>query len=969
MTVVRVNSNLASATEAVAFAFGPFRLIPGRHVLVRENRAVKLGSRALDILHLLVIRAGQEVSKNELIEFAWPNIFVDDSNLKVHISSLRRALEDTLPQATYIATVAGRGYKFVGQVQTKYVETISVEGDEQLIASSLPAPTSLIGRQSDIEGVARALDFTRFVTLVGPGGVGKTSLAIAVAHARQEKFVDGVYFVDFSATDDSAFVPHLLAIALGVRGSTGDVILTTVEHLRNKRLLIVLDNCEHVLHAVAALAAQLVQAKTSTCLLATSREPLGIFGENVQRIKPLAFPRLRQTRDASEAAAYPAIELFLLRALETAEYRLADDDIYAVARICEALDGLPLAIEIVAAKLAHFSAAELLDSISRHFSEFRNETDGAHLRHRTLSATLDWSYQLLSAQEATIFRLLSVFTGSFEWTDVTGMARLVNFDPYQTTMALGALVSKSLLSAEIDREQLRYRLLESTRGYAAERLLEDPLAADAQRRHAEIVLTTFEKSETEWGSIDSRVWRARYEARGGDLRKALDWCFSEGGNASLGVDLATSAIRLWDEQSSFFEEFSQVRRALEHCATLALAPQRTATLAMSFAWSMTIGRQLHTETEDAWNTALNLTELSGNAGQHLYAMQGKAVLLLWTGRHEQAVSLMEEAIQMAQAGDRASLLDGEKLHASAEVHLGRLLDAHTSIKRLAEEFRHEVIPPGSTRYQLQRHVCIHSTLAFSTWLTGQPERALAMAEEVVVETGNADHSMGQAQILALAAMPLALLSGNVDLLERYSTTLRTNLDRKTIAIWEPMQRFYAAVVRNVRGDPRALDHMQSAINEMVCDRFLLHAPMYLGVLAEALLARGRSANADEAVEAALKLQRQTKENWCFPELLRVKAQIMAAHGEGCHALSILGNAREHALAIGARSFELRVVNDMAEAAIISGSSEDAIQRLRPLYENFEDKDATEDLKRSARLLSAAEANRVEYRMIERNLSK
>jgi predicted ATPase/DNA-binding winged helix-turn-helix (wHTH) protein len=895
MTVVRVNSNLASATEAVAFAFGPFRLIPGRHVLVRENRAVKLGSRALDILHLLVIRAGQEVSKNELIEFAWPNVFVDDSNLKVHISSLRRALEDTIPQATYIATVAGRGYKFVGQVQTEYVETVSVEGDEQLIVSSLPAPTSLIGRQSDLEGVARALDFTRFVTLVGPGGVGKTSLAIAVAHARQEKFADGVYFVDFSATDDSAFVPHLLAIALGVRGNSGDVTLTTVEHLRNKRLLIVLDNCEHVLHAVAALAAQLVQAKISTSLLATSREPLGISGENVQRIEPLAFPQLRQTKDASEAAAYSAIELFRLRALETAEYRLADDDIYAVARICEALDGLPLAIEIVAAKLAQFSAAELLDSISRHFSEFRNETDGAHLRHRTLSATLDWSYQLLSTQEAAIFRLLSVFTGSFEWTDVTGMARLLNFDPYQTTMALGALVSKSLLSAEIDGEQLRYRLLESTRGYASEKLLQDPIAQDAYGRQAQITLSIFEKAEAEFASVDNRVWRARYEARAGDLRKALDWCFSDNGNASLGVDLAVSAIRLWNEQSSIFEQLTQVQRALKHCPSTPAALSQKVMLAAARAWSMTLAQERDSDIDEAWKDAESIAGLSGHVDRLLAAMLGRAAFLTRTGRNEQAVRLLDEFDQIAtRAGDLAATFDGARMRALAELHLGHLLEVQVKLEGLANELAQGVPASRITRYQEERYVTINITLALSTWLTGRPERALKLAEEVVVKTGQTSQLVGQSLSLGFVAMPLALWSGHIDTLERYSKILGGILDREKVSLWWPVHRFYASVIGFEREGVKHLDGIRLAVDELLRDGLRARYPMYLAVLASALVEDSELSEADSAVEKALTLQRQSKEDWCQPELLRVKARIRTALGELDEANAILVRARENA---------------------------------------------------------------------------
>jgi predicted ATPase/DNA-binding winged helix-turn-helix (wHTH) protein len=940
-----------------AFAFGPFRLIPSQHVLLRERRPVKLGGRALDILHLLLMRAGEEVSKKTLIEFAWPNVFVDEANLKVHVSSLRRALEDTLPQATYIATVAGRGYQFIGEVKTEGVEVAGLCRDDQPVVCSLPTPPTLIGRQRDVEGVARALDFARLVTLVGPGGVGKTSLAIAVAHMRQDEFPEGVHFVDLTATDDLKLVPHLVATCLGVRGDPADLISAVVQHLQSRRMLIVLDNCEHVLPAAATIAVRLVEAKISSCLLATSREPLGVCGENLQRVEPLAIPERAKVRSASEAMLYPSVKLFALRAFEAADYRLIDSDAQATASLCEALDGLPLAIEIAAAKLDQFSPSELLNSLSRRLSELRNG-NSTHSRHQTLWATLDWSYQLLSMQESTIFRLLSVFAGSFEWSDVAGMARLVQYDPYQITLALGGLVAKSLLSAETDGEQLRYRLLECTRSYAAERLLQDPLAQEAQRHHAQIVLSAFEKSETEWAWIDNHVWHARYEARIGDLRKALDWCFCDGGDASLGVDLAVSAIRLWNEQSSIFEQLSQVERALNHCASVTDAPLQKAKLATSRAWSMTLARQLHRETDDAWNIALGFAELSGNVGLHLSVMFGQAVYLIYTGRNEQAVTLLDDFNRIAaRAGDRGSLFDGERLSALAEMHLGKLVDVRTKLERLAEELSHDLPPSRIARYQEERYVSIHSTLAFSTWLTCRPESALTMAEEMVMKTGQIGQLMGQSNILALVALPLALWSGKVDALERYSTMLRSNLDRENIAIWEPVHRFYDSVGRHARGSLNAIEDMRSAIDELVRDGFLVRTPMYLGVLAEALLSRGKSAEAYDALERALTLQSQSKEIWCLPELLRVKAQTMASLGERDLARVMLERAREIAFTMGARSLELRIVNDMAQAAIAEGNNMQAIELLEPLSASFGVGAATEDLKRSALLLTTAGANR------------
>ena len=251
---------LVEATTEVAFVFGPYRFIPGQKLLLREHRPVKLGGRAIDILHLLLMHAGKEVSANALIEFAWPHIFVDKCNLKVHISSLRRVLVDTLPQSTYIATVVGRGYQFVGRVRAERAGPDDLSCKNLPVVCSLPAPSALVGRQREIEGLGRTLHVAQLVTLVSPGGVGKTGLAMVVAHARHNDFPDGIHFVDLSVINDPVLVTHLIATAISVRGDPADVLSPVVKRLQNRRMLIVLDNCQHVLRAAATVAARLTEA-------------------------------------------------------------------------------------------------------------------------------------------------------------------------------------------------------------------------------------------------------------------------------------------------------------------------------------------------------------------------------------------------------------------------------------------------------------------------------------------------------------------------------------------------------------------------------------------------------------------------------------------------------------------------------------------------------------------------------------
>ncbi|WP_027579110.1 winged helix-turn-helix domain-containing protein [Bradyrhizobium sp. Ai1a-2] len=949
------NSSGVVRNELV-LSFGPFRLIPNRQLLMRSDRPVKLGGRSFELLHLLAQRSGQLVSKDELMAAAWPDTFVHDSNLKVNMSSLRRSLGDTQTPPSYVATVAGRGYRFVAPVEISTAEF--TDGGIPAKSSELPGlplQRDIVGRDVEIANILAGLRNEQHVTVVGAGGIGKTTVAVAVARTFKSNCPDGVCFVDLSTVDDPAQVPFALAGAMGIRGNPGDTLAAVIDYLRQRRMLVVLDNCEHVLPGAAIFADKLAADRGKSRLLATSREPLDTSAEHIFWLDSLAFPDSGEILTATEALRFPAAELFARRASEWAGYDLVDADCAAIVQTCRSLDGLPLAIELAAAKLEHHKAQDVLSMLDQHLS-FRSPHSGiAPPRQETLLATIDWSFQLLSQSEATVLRLVSVFAEAFELEDVVAVAAAAELTPANVTTGLGGLVAKSLVTAQVNGAGLRYRLLDSTRRYAIKRRQEDPVDTRALHCHAHRILDLLEQSEGEWDWRETNDWSGRYRSRLADLRAALSWAFGEGGETELGVRLTVAAIPLWSEVSLIAEAQERVELALRMAETIPCDDLLKAKLACSRAWSLFYARKLLNENEDAWLAAIAFAERAGNLDYRLRSLVGLSFYLLQIGQTARAIKCLEEVGELSRRHHWSAAPEGDRALAWARAQTGELRESRQVLDRLAATYSR---PHGRARVaglEVYRYIATRCYLPFVAWMNGHVDYAAAAAQDAVETAASVGNLIYQSNALGLAALPVSLWNGDMAALERYTARLRSNLQRENIARWVPVQRYFAAALRDLKGEQDAVRELRASTDELIECRYFMRIGMYLGHLANVLALRGRIDEASDTIAMALHYQTQQEERWCRSELQRIEASILYLAGHHSSAERLLRSALEEARAIGAASFELRIASDLAAHYINSDRYDDAERLLRPVYQSFSEGFTTKDLVTASQLLQRANA--------------
>ena len=470
-----------------AATFGPFKLSPAERLLLKGDEPVAVGGRAFDILAKLIERAGDVVSKQEILQSAWPGVIVDDNALRVQIAHLRRMIGDGQDGVRYIASISGRGYCFVAPVRRS--RTDRDHSPANSIAASwrprLPARRPyVVGRDETVLALVSLLESHRFVSIVGPGGIGKTTVALATAHAVADDFEGAVYFVDLGALADPSLVVPTIASEVGciIQGSDPASTLTTF--LEDKRLCLVLDSCEHVIDTVAAIAARLFDLAPLVSLMTTTREALKVAGENVYSLLPLDGPSDDPNISVAQVLASPAVQLFMHRAAASGYgLELTDADARIVADICRRLDGIALAIEIAASRVGAHGVRGLLQLIDNQSKLLWQGRRNATPRHKTLQAMLDWSYNLLSASEQNTLRHLAIFVGAFTLEAARSIAERDRDGPC-TIQTIGNLVDKSLISTSKVDGSPYYRLLDTTRAYLAAKPAENEESNRIDRRHA-----------------------------------------------------------------------------------------------------------------------------------------------------------------------------------------------------------------------------------------------------------------------------------------------------------------------------------------------------------------------------------------------------------------------------------------------------------------------------------------------------
>ena len=952
-----------------AFSFGPFHLYPGTRILRKNGKAVSLGSRAFDMLVAMVERHGNVLTPEELMAVAWPGLIVEDSNVRVQIANLRRALQRGSDGAHYIANVAGRGYCFVAPVsRMEPVDPPSeataesqvtppsqhTEASKQTSGShpSFPPPLDgAIGRDDCVAELVQVVHERRLVTVVGAAGAGKTTLAILVAHAI-DSFAGSMLFVDLSLVDRDEMVAEAVASAVGYMPPGGDLLPGLLDVLAARTLLIVLDNCEHVIAAAASLSQQIIQGTRSVSFLNTSREALRVREEFVYLLRPLASPPYTTRLTTKEALVWPAIQLFMERAKEGgARGTLSDDEAGTVATLCRRLDGNPHAIGLVASRVGTYGIQGVADLFASQFAlQWQGRRDDTP-RHQTVEALIDWSYNLLSDRDRLVLQRLSVFSGDFRVGDAVAVTSDNTVDAFQVREAIGNLVDKSLVAFSAESGDAHLRLLETTKVYAAARLARLPDGNQFARRHALYYAEQLRAISD--GHAKSRTASAPLRALDvANVRTAIEWAFSAGQDATLATTMWCLAAPLFLELGLVRECKRTCERSLNELPDEFRATPTELRLLDSTAMTCFAGADYGAVMKRVLERGLALSRELGDNVSTFHFLTGLHLQTITNGEFPNSVLACEQYSALASASGGtaeaviAGWMTGSSLHytgdlAGADAHFARSTQL---VAQHGMRLQHY--------FELMEEIIAGINAARVKWALGMQAQALQLALSVI----RAGHSMPGTLAMRVTLCFHILLSHGlyeqakdlIEELEKLSVDYNTSVRRQVINVNKGF------LFHQLGQNETAIDHLQRCLALLPPPKMSVVRTDALQTLAEAQRSSGNAAAALEAIDEAIELSEETKGKFNFPDLLRTRAEVLISlpgieQGEIEAALLA---AQDGAQQQGALIWELRVAQTVASVLASQGKKKEARETLERVYSRFTEGFDTNDLKAAAQAIRA-----------------
>lgn len=937
-------------------SFGPFTLAASERLLTKGGIRVALGARALDILIALTSTPNEVVSKKHLMSRVWPDVTVEEGSLRFHMASLRKALGDGKEGARYITTLPGRGYCFVAPVTQASSPRDGVPAAAIFPHANLPTRLSrIVGRDEDVLRLSAELIASRLVTIVGAGGVGKTTVAVAVAHHLEAAFAGSVLFVDLGMLSDAKLAATAVGSMLGLSVQSDDAIPSLIAYLRDKRILIVLDTCEHLIEAVAALAASIVEAAAQVHILATSRETLRVEGEHVYRLAALACPPDNVELTAAVVLQFPATQLFVERAVASgAHLSVSDIEAPIVVDICRKLDGVALAIELAARRVDTYGLQQTAALLDQRLTLLWQGSRTAPPRHKTLHAALDWSYGLLSELERVALRRLAIFVGHFTLDAALEVVTSAALDRSTVFGAIDSLVAKSMVATHPIGAMMRYRLLDTTRTYALDISIDDAESADLAVRHATYYRRWLEQTGTEWATLSTGVERTPHFAALNNVRAALEWSFGESGDIGIGIGLAAAAAPVFLAMSLLTECHRWSERAILALDETGPGGLQEMHLQTALGVSLMFTRGGQDAARLALNRSLAIAEARGRPLDEIRVLGPLSMFCLRTGNFNAALTHAKRCSSLAQQTDDDLAIElarsvwGTSLHLTGDLESARM-EFEAVLGRVPRS------QSGTTAIHLgfEGKYLAGAILARTLWLQGYPAQAVERARQTVKDAAAMDHSL-TLSIALIWAISVFLWTGDLQSAEKHIEWVISRASSHSLAPYLAVGRGFQGELAVRRGDPKhGVEALQNSLRVLHAAPYeLLTTPLDMS-LGQGLMALGRYDESISLIDETIRRVEANGDQIYMPELLRVRGTMLLAQSRHNRdeAEGQLAQSLELSRTHGSRAWELRTATDLAAIYADHGRADDARALLLPIFEQFTEGWDTADL-RAAKLLLA-----------------